>query len=169
MAEVWTPPAFDDVSTSELVTAAQLNALGNSHRFLKQIDYTEQASDVTVTATTVGTAQTLVSSSAFTYEASPIRIEFDCPAVSSINAVVNIILRDSTTVLGTLRQLPTSSLNNGISLSRQFTPTAASHTYNIAAWNESADTVVFEAGSGGTTGNATTFFPMSIRITRVPT
>jgi hypothetical protein len=93
VAEVWTPPAFDDVSTGELVTASQINALGNSLRFLKRIAYVEFTSDVNVSATTVGTANTIVSSGAITYENVPHLIEFWCAGVTSVGAITNIILR----------------------------------------------------------------------------
>jgi hypothetical protein len=170
VAEVWTPPAFDDVSTGELVTASQINALGNSLRFLKRIAYVEFTSDVNVSATTVGTANTIVSSGAITYENVPHLIEFWCAGVTSVGAITNIILKDSSTVLGTFNVIPSGG--NGASplyCARVLMPSAASHTYSVAGWVESADTVVFEAGTGGTAGNSTTYLPGYIAVYRVPT
>jgi hypothetical protein len=169
VAEVWTPPAFDNQTTGHLATAAELNAFGNSLRFISQVNYTEFTSNVNVTATTVGTANQIVSSGAHTYEAVPHRISFQCSAVQSIGADVRLILRDSTTVLGTLTILNSGASSTPIFLQRIVTPTAASHTYNVAAWLSAADTVAFVAGTGGTAGDGTTFLPGFIEIVRIPT
>ena len=165
MPEVWTPPTFDDIATSETVTAAYLNQLGNSLRFLKEVNYTAFTGDVTVTAVTVGTAVQVVSSGPITYENVPHLVEFYCPIVGTA-AETYVIVRDSTTVIGTLGRV----FGNGpVSLQWRVTPTAASHTYNIAAWRASAGTTTFNAGSGGTAGNDTTDLAGFIRITRRPT
>lgn len=171
MAEVWTPPAFDDITTSELVTAAYLNGLGNSLRFLKEVDYEEFTSDVSVTATSEGTANSVVSASTLTYEAVPHLIEFFAtgarPDNGAAGRILHITLFDSTTVIGALAGVTTpaaSNMNVPVYLARRLTPTAASHTYNIKAW-ASAGTGLIQAGSGG----AGTKLPGFIRITRVPT
>jgi hypothetical protein len=167
--EQWNPPNFDDISTDELVTAAYLNQLGNSLRFLREVNYSEFTADVNVTATTVGSANQIITSGAITYENVPHLIEFFCPNVTSVGADLYVILRDSTTVLGTINILLAGSGGHGIYAARRLTPSAASHTFNVAGWLGSADTVVIEAGSGGTAGNDTTPFPGFIRIRRVPT
>lgn len=169
MAEVWNPPAFDDIATSELVTAAYLNQLGNSLRFLKRVAYTEFTSDVSVTATTVGTANQIVSSGAITYEAVPHLIEMQFPQYTAPAQTTRFILRDGTTVLGTVGLGPTSTNLSSPYFIRCLTPTAASHTYNFAAWLSGAGTGTVEAGTGGTAGDATTFMPGFIAIYRIPT
>ena len=171
MAEVWTPPALDDISTSELVTAAYLNGLGNSLRFLKEVEYEQFTADVTVTATTEGTANSVVSASTLTYEAVPHMITFFCPGARPDNGaagrVLHVILYDSTTALGELAGPTTpAAANDNHPIHAQFriTPTAASHTYNVKAWT-SAGTALIQAGAGGTG----TKVPGFIRVERIPT
>lgn len=168
MAETWTTIPFDDISTGETVTAAQLNALGNNHRFQAEVGYQEKTTDVSVTATTVGTANEIVTLGAITYDAVPHLIEFWGPRADQAASVCNVILRDGTTVLGTLTRLVASQNQPVLYLARRLTPTAASHTYNVAAWVGSG-TWTFQAGTGGTAGDSTTDLPIWIRATRIPT
>lgn len=169
MAETWTTITLDDVSTGETVTAAQLNAYGNNHRFLTRVGYQEQATDVSVTATTVGTANQIVSLGAITYSAVPHYIEFYCPRIDQAAATSFLILRDGTTVLGTLARMAASQNEPGLYVrTPHFTPTAASHTYNVAGYNASG-TWTYNAGSGGAAGDATTDFQIWIAAWRVPT
>jgi hypothetical protein len=169
MAEVWTPPTFDDIATTDLVPAAYLNQLGNSLRFLKEVAYVQFTSDVNATATTVGTANQIVSAGAITYENVPHVIEFFCPMVDLDTQTCFVIIRDSTTVLGTLAQLASATNFQPLHAAVRITPTAAAHTYNIAAWNTGASTTVFNAGTGGTAGDQTTHLAGFIRVTRIPT
>jgi hypothetical protein len=80
-----------------------------------------------------------------------------------------VILRDGTTVLGTITQLPASSNNVAVQRAVRITPTAGSHTYNVAAWNSGAATATFLAGTGGTAGDNTTYLPGWIRAYTIPT
>jgi hypothetical protein len=166
MAEVWTPPAFDDIATTELVTAAYLNQLGNSLRFLKEVDYVQITSDVTISATTQAGANTIVTGTSRAYEAVPHLIEFFAARVMagiSSNTVIN--LWDGSTDLGRLAQISnaaTGATGGGtISAATRITPTAATHQYIIKGWRDSANGTV-NAASG-------TWLPAFIRITRVPT
>lgn len=156
-------------STGYNVTASNWNDLANNFAFLTQIAYVEFTADVSVTATTVGTANQIVSAGAATYEAVPHYIEFFSPRWTAGVAAANLILRDGTTVLGTLSQFVASQNHPDPYVLRVVTPTAASHTYNVAAWNASAATGTMRAGTGGVAGDATTFMPGFIRITRIPT
>lgn len=169
MAETWATIPLNDVSTSELVTAAQLNALGNNHRFQAEVGYAETTSDTSVSGTTVGTANQVVSLGAISYDAVPTMFEFYAARATSAASIMNIILRDGSTVLGTLAQFASGEASAPIYAAQRFTPTAASHTYNVAAWIQSAGTWTIEAGAGGTAGNATTILPAWIRATRIPT
>lgn len=168
MAEVWTPPDFDAIATDDLVTAAYLDQLGNSLRFLKRVALATFTAPVSVTHTTVGTADQIVSAGAITYENVPHRIEFFCPNYAAPAVATFVILRDGTTVEGTLGRIPPST-GGFVSLSYPITPTAASHTYNIAAWLAGAGTGTMNAGTGGTAGDATTYLNGYLRITREPT
>lgn len=169
MAETWTQPTFDDITTGEVVTAAYLNTLGNDLRFLAQVAYVEYTSDVSVTATTVGTANQIVSAGAHTYEAVPHVIEFYCPRLNQAAVANNLILRDSTTVIGTLGQMAASQNEPSLFIRHYLTPSAASHTYNVAAWNGAPGTWTYKAGTGGTAGDATTFLAGYIAVYRIPT
>ena len=153
------------------MTAAYLNGLGNSLRFLKEVAYVEFTADVSVTATTEGTANSVVSAGAITYEAVPHLIEFFAPGARPDNGaagrILHLILYDSTTALGELAGPTTPAAandNHPIMAARRLTPTAAAHTYNVKAWT-SAGTALVQAGAGG----SGTKFPGFIRVTRVPT
>ena len=163
----WSDPATR--SSGYTVTATNWNEFANNFNFLAEVAYAEFTSDVSVTATTVGTANQIVSSGAITYEAVPHIIEFYCSRATNAAVVNHLILRDGTTVLGTLLSNAASANIAGIYARRRLTPTAASHTYNVASWNAAAGTWTYQAGTGGATGDTTTFFPGFIRIHRVPT
>ena len=105
MAEVWTPPRSTTSPRPSSSRRRTSTSLGNSLRFQKEIAYPEFNADVSTTATTVGTAIQIVSAGAFTYEASPILIEFCCGTVNPGANDCYVILRDSTTVLGTLARV----------------------------------------------------------------
>lgn len=151
------------------VTATNWNDLVDNLNYLAEVNYTEFTADVSITATTVGTANQIVSSGAITYTADPILIEFSCGRFNAPANATQLILRDGTTVLGTLAQIAASATVHPLYTARRLTPTAASHTYNVAAWVTTSGTGTVKAGTGGTAGDATTYLPGWIRITRVPT
>lgn len=151
------------------VTATEWNKLINNLNFLAEVNYTAYTADVSVTATAVGSANQIVSSGAITYEAVPHMIEFYCPAYNAPAQETRIIVRDGTTVIGTLGRVGASAATAPLPLACRVTPTAASHTYNIAAWLGGAGTGTMNAGTGGTAGDATTDLAGFIRITRIPT
>ena len=152
------------------VTATNWNDLVDNLNYLAEVNYTEFTADVSITATTVGTANQIVSSGAITYTADPILIEFFCGRFNAPANPVQVILRDGTTVLGTITQIAANAtVTPFYAPPRRLTPTAASHTYNVAAWVTTSGTGTVKAGTGGTAGDATTYLPGWIRITRVPT
>lgn len=131
----------------------------------------EFTSDVTVTATTEGTANSVVSAGAITYENVPHLITFCAPGARPDNGaagrILHIILYDSTTAIGELCGLTTpaaANMNVCVTAQHKLTPTAASHTYNVKAWT-SAGTALIQAGAGG----SGTKLPGFIRIERIPT
>ena len=158
-------------STGFSVTAAVWNAEHvDNMNFLKEVAYQEFTADVTSSSTTVGTATQIVSAGAITFEAVPHLIELWCSRAFAGTAQMNVILRDSTTVLGTVALAAgSSSASTPFHAFRRITPTAASHTYNFAVWNASAATATFKAGTGGAAGDGSTLMPGYIRITKVPT
>lgn len=152
------------------VTAAVWNSEHvDNMNFLKEVAYTQFTGNVSSTAITVGTAGQFVSAGAITYEDVPHLIEFYCPRFAIGAAGAYIILRDGTTVLGVLDWIEASAKRHAVYVARRLTPTAASHTYNIAAWLQAAGTITAEAGSGGAAGDNTAELPGFLRITRIPT
>lgn len=151
------------------MTAAEWNKLIQNLNYQAEVNYTAYTADVAITVTTVATATQIVTSGPITYEAVPHLIEFYCPRVDAAAVVLNLILRDGTTVLGTFSNIAASAVVTPYYGCVRVTPTAASHTYNVAAWNAAAGTANFRAGTGGATGDSSTRFAGFIRITRVPT
>jgi len=157
-------------ATNYNVTAAVWNAEHvDNMNFLKEVNYTEYTATVSVTATTEGTANQIVSSGAITYEAVPHMIEFFSPRVTPVasGVVLRFVLEDSTTVIGHIGRVELNATGTSavpVFLARRLTPTAASHTYNVRAYTASG-TASVEAGAGG----AGILLPGFIRIFRVPT
>lgn len=163
MAEVWTPPALNDITTAELVTVAYLNGLGNSLRFLKEVNYTPFTSDKSITTTA---DIDIVSSGAITYEAVPHLIElYALRATAAAAGSLQIQLKDGATELGIYASIPLSTSVVGRIAAARITPTAASHTYKWTGFNTASQTSTIFAGAGGADTNA----PGFIRITRIPT
>ena len=156
-------------ATGYLYTATDLNNAWNNLTFLEEVAYVEFTSDVSVTATTAGTANQIVSAGAITYENVKHKIEFWCARYSAPAQQTWFLLRDGTTILGTLGNVQASDAEPGVTLERYITPTAASHTYNIASYLGGAGTGTFKAGTGGSAGDGTTYLPGFIRVTRIPT
>ena len=166
MAEVWNPPALDDITTSELVTAAYLNGLGNSLRFLKEPGYAQITADVNVTATTEGTANTVVALSSLTYEAVPHLLKFFSSRVAApAGGIFRLAFFDGSTQMGLIANIGVSERLGGV-FAHRFTPTAAAHTYSVRGYMSAASTGVVNAGAGGT---GVTYLPAWIRVTRIPT
>jgi len=163
----WSVPSTR--SSGYTVTATNWNEIVNDLAFLAEVGYTEFTGDVTVNATTVGGANQIVSSGAITYQNAPHLIEFYCPQATSAAVTSFLILRDGTTVLGTLARFAVSGTQGAVYAARRLTPTAASHTYNFAGWNGAAGSWTYQAGTGGAAGDATTDLPGFIRVTRIPT
>ena len=162
----------DDIAADELVTAAWLTNVSQSLAFIEEVGYAEVTADTSVTATTEATANSVVSLGAITYEAVPHFVEFQCsearPDNGAAGRTITFVLEDSTTVVvGVWGRIatPAAAVNNmPVRLGYRFTPTAASHTYNVRAW-VSAGTGLISAGSGGAADDG----PAWIRICRVPT
>jgi len=136
---------------------------------LKQVNVTAFTADVSITATSVGTANQVVSSGAITYEAVPHLIEFYATRIDVGTQASFLILRDGTTVLGTIMWYPANAILTPVYGAHYLTPTTASHTYNVAGWNSSASTTTVQSGTGGTAGDSSTSLGGFIRITRIPT
>lgn len=151
MAEAWQAPPFDDISTTELVTAAQLNAFGNSLRWLEQINYTQTTSNVSVTGT--GDVD-ILSSGSISYDAGDYWVEFFAVrATAGASNELRIAVFDSTTEIGRAVVLAANAQANPCCFKVKITLTAASHTIKIVGYNGASQTSTISGGAGGTDTN----------------
>lgn len=134
-----------------------------------ELAYTEYTAAVTISATTEGTANTIVTASSTIFSGSPIRVAFHSPVVqvaanAAGNFVIFVLYEDGASVGKISDHGSTSNiyLENDCTVSRRHTPTKGPHTYSIRAFRTNANSTVF-AGAGGN-GN---YMPGYISITRV--
>lgn len=130
-----------------------------------ELAYVEISSNVTISGTSEGGANTVVSSGTVTYTAVKTKIEFYSPDVliNGANGFIAITLWDASTNLGWLamrQYIPANQFDASLYACRYLTPSAGSHNYIIKAWKAGGVTVV-SAGGGGS-GN---MLPGFIRIT----
>lgn len=159
--------AHSDGRAVKLVYTAAAIAAGSPGA---ELDYVEFTADSTITATTEGTASTVVTGSAVTYDGvEKIMLEFFCEAVRPDPAVagqtVTLLFTDGGTALGQAQiQVPVTGSNLKVQavVKRRLTPSAASHTYDVRAF-VSSGTGLIKAGAGG----AGLFLPGFLRITRI--
>lgn len=124
----------------------------------EELAYNEYTSDVTVTATTEATANTVVTASAVTFDgATQAIIEFFTPWADqpATPATLKFWLYDGSSSIGQTGMYASSSANGGttslylpVYLSRRLTPSAASHTYSIRA-SVTSGTGTVHGGAGG--------------------
>lgn len=138
-------------------------ALPQGHEF----DYVQITSDVSITATTEGTANTLITGSSVTYDGSTrIKITVYCArliAASTAGAIVGVLLFEGATCLGTMatQRTPAAASNAHAGTWERFiTPTAAAHTYTIKGL-VTTGTGVFSAGAGGTGADMPAFLQIT--------
>ncbi len=121
--------------------------------------------NVSVTATSEATANTIVTAGAVAFDGAIVAlIEFWCSLARSANSTsMQYFLYDGSSSIGILGQTDTDAAGNGhpVKLERRLTPSNASHTYSIRAKVVSGTGTVF-AGAGGTAA----LVPGFIRITR---
>jgi len=106
-----------------------------------ELFYNEVTASVAVSSTTAGTSHLVAGGGAWTYDGSPILIEFYAPQVQTGNlgagASLMIQLYDGATDLGFWGQFITPSagvLCTPVNLRRRIVPTAGVHTYKVGAW-----------------------------------
>ena len=129
------------------------------------VDYAEFTSNVSITATTEGTAQSVVSGAGFTADGtSHYLVEFFSPSshpdTGAAGRSLVFVMLDGATVIGQSSvTTPASSTDNvPINFRRRLVPSAASHTFAVKAF-VSAGTGVIGASTGGA-GNALPGFIM---------
>lgn len=146
---IWTTSGKVAVATG---TATATEQWPPAHEF----DYTEYTGgNVSITATTEGTANTVVTGGAVTYDGSTaILVEFYAPVVTTqatSGAHVHVYLYDNGSSIGELAQFTTpagAAMRGPIHVVRRLTPSNAAHTYSIRAAT-SAGTATITGGAGG--------------------
>lgn len=136
-----------------------------------ELDYVEFTAPVSPTATTEGTANTIVTSNSVSYNGTTIvMIEFFSmgarPDTGAAGRTLSFWLYEDAASIGRLGVIVTpagggSGDNKPVVIRRRMTPSNASHTYSIRA-SVSAGTGLVGAGAGGITAD----MPGYIRITR---
>lgn len=134
-----------------------------------EFDYVAFTSPVSITATTEGTANTIVTGSSVAYDGSTVvLVTFFAPyygAPSSTASDSQVILYEDGTSIGSMclisRISNAASQRDMVAVTRRITPTNASHTYSIRAYI-STGTGSMGAGVGGSAAHA----PGFIRITK---
>jgi hypothetical protein len=164
---IWTTAGKVAVATG---TAAATEQWPPGHEF----DYTQvSAGNVSITATTEGTANTVVTAAAVAYNGTDVvMLEFFCPFGATPAGNVNLIfaLYDDTgggaASIGRWGQITGPDAANidrlPVRLSRRLTPSAATHTYSVRAYVDSGTGTV-NNGAGGS-GN---YMPLFLRQTKV--
>lgn len=135
---------------------------------ISELVYTEFTGNVSPTATTEGSANTIVTASAFTAAGSTSYwVEFFCPYARPDNAAAarNMsfwLFQDGSSIgkLGFIATPAANSMLNVIFMKRKVTPSAGSRTYSIRC-SVSAGTGLVAAGAGG----SGTDMPGFIRVT----
>jgi hypothetical protein len=129
----------------------------------REITYNEVTSPVTISATTEGTANTIVAASAYTFDGSTaVIIEYYVPDISmGTSAVLTMILHDGTNAIGVVAACSVGGTVPGFYGKRKLTPGAGSKTYSLRAFRATANCTV-NVGAGG----AATRMPGFIRTTK---
>lgn len=133
-----------------------------------ELDYVEFTGAATnITATTEGTANTIVTGSAVAFDGTPVIIEFFAFAArpqATIAAIISYYLYEDGASIGRIGAHATPAAANAYIptvCKRRMTPSAGSHTYSIRAATTSGTSVVL----AGAAGNGTDM-PGYIRITK---
>lgn len=136
-------------ATGYKVTSANWNEVVNDLLFLAEIGYVEYSANVASSATSAATAVQVVSLGAIAYTADPILVEFYSPRLTPGAGQGIIELCDGATALGSMGSYAAAAVAGPVLVQRIFTPSAASHTYNVRVWTTAAGTITAGAGAGG--------------------
>lgn len=134
----------------------------------RKLSYVEFTSPKTITSTSSGSPDNIVSSAAVTVDGSTeILVEFWCPGVFLRTGGSNPIMSlwDGSTELGTaeLYIAGATGTEYPCSFKRYLTPSSGSHTYHIKAWDSvGSPGPIFQVGVGG----AGVYMPGFIRVTK---
>lgn len=132
----------------------------------RELGYTEITSSVTVTSTTESSGTTVITASAITFDGNPVICEFFSPQVQPAvgGNSVTICLFEGATEIGRLAVVQSAGTGTDVHpvcAKRRFTPSAASHTYTVTAFQGGGNATI-AAGAGGTA----TLLPAYLRFER---
>jgi hypothetical protein len=127
------------------------------------LDYKEFTSPVSVTATTEGTANTVITADSVAFDGAAVWIEFSSPAVQPAGGfTTSIVLRDDTagTVLGRIAAVSGPAAVPAV-IRRRLTPAAGARIYSVRAYTVGGTAIV-----GGGVGGSGADMPGYISITK---
>lgn len=128
-----------------------------------RLDYAQITSGPTISGTTEGAANAVITGNAVTYDGTQVLVEVFIPgSVEGTGSLIGVILRDST-VLGQFRINESSANQRGAVVALVYdTPSAASHTYKVQAFTSGGGSGQVLAGAGGS-GNT---LPAFLKVTK---
>lgn len=135
-----------------------------------EYDYVAKTSDTNITATSEGTANTIVTGNAITYDGSTvilIHAWFWTVYLPNFSTSLTFVLYDGSSSIGKIASIFSGAaggdMSQVISVFHRLTPSAAAKTYSIRAYVGGAYTGVVQAGAGGS-GNAMPGFIRQIKV-----
>lgn len=163
-------------ATGYTVTAAVWNAeIVDNMQHLEQVGLVGTSSSVVVDVTSAATSTLIISLGAITYTTELYLLRFECAGVqrtevatgspTTIFGLYDGAASSPVSRLGQVQAPGTSPLTVPVSRNYYFFPgSAGSHTYQIRAYNNSADSWTYVAGASG--GDVA--MPISISVYKVP-
>lgn len=129
-----------------------------------ELDYAEITSPVSVTSTTEGTPDAIITGASVTCENVPYMIEVFFPYFTGANGVTNYLLLyvDSTVIGRVMRKgMVTGALYSEVFIRSRYTPTAGNHTFSVKGFCSATG---YTAGAGA--GGSGTYVPAFLRVVK---
>lgn len=112
------------------------------------LDTATNTGSLTVTATTEGASQTLITGNPLFFNGSErVRIEIDCNYIAASGGTLVLSLFDNGTSAGWFGQWATQAAGSGRG-ALYITPTAGMHTFTIRAWKTGGTCSINDGGGG---------------------
>lgn len=140
----------------------------------QELEYQEVTSNTNISATTEGSANTIITADAVDFDGSTtVYVEFSCQMARTAAGVDDQILVlnlfEDGSDIGRIAQVRAGTVAAGESVGApvlariRLTPSSGSHTYSVRGWVTIAGTAVVQAGAGGSATSA----PATLRIVDV--